>query len=132
MKDRKLFYGFRCPMGARDCKIGITGHPEVRLGGYQNSYSRNSHVACFDTLYIGPQRAVNNLEKVIKQKYDWQIERDGRGASEWVSNIDIVGIESMVDELIDGYKFKIEKVPAEFLPLTVDNISDLRRHYGLG
>jgi hypothetical protein len=57
----KGLYAFNDPLGAPDAKAGITGHFEVRLGVYQNSYSRNSHVACFDILYIGPARAIENL-----------------------------------------------------------------------
>lgn len=118
---KKLLYGFKCPMGAPDSKIGITGHWEVRQGVYQNSYSRNSHVACFDIVYAGEPTAINNLEKVIKQRYDWNIERDGRGASEWIANTMPSDIEKLVDELIEGYHFKIVKVPKKFLPLTIDN-----------
>ena len=121
MDDWKLFYVFKDPMGSIDSKIGITGHPAVRLGVYQNSYSRKSHIACFDVVYIGPSRAVANLEKAVKQTFDWSIERDGRGASEWVSQT-YSTIESKIDELINGYKFKITKVPKGFLPLTVDNL----------
>jgi len=122
MNGNKLFYVFGCPMGAPDVKVGITGHPAVRLGTYQIAYSRNSHVACFDRVYLGPARAIQSLEKAIKQRYDWNIERDGRGASEWVSNITPAEIEKLVDDLIDGYKFKIRKVPKKYLPLTVDNL----------
>lgn len=123
MTDQKLFYIFKDPLGAIDSKIGITGHPAVRLGVYQNSYSRRSHVACFDVAYIGPSNAVGNLEKAVKQKFDWHIERDGRGASEWISKLH-TDIEKEIDELIQGYRFKIEKVSSEFLPLTVDNLAD--------
>lgn len=123
MKDWKLFYIFKDPLGSIDSKIGITSHPAVRLGVYQNSYSRKSHVACFDTVYIGPSRAVANLEKAVKQTFDWQIERDGRGASEWISETYFT-IETKIDEIIDGYKFKVVKVPKKFLPLTVDNLEE--------
>ena len=121
MNNQKLFYIFKDPMGSIDSKIGITSHPAVRLGVYQNSYSRKSHVACFDKVYIGPTRAISNLEKAVKQHFDWHIERDGRGASEWVAKT-YTEIESEIDSLIDGFKFKVKKVPKKFLPLTVDNL----------
>lgn len=124
MNDQKLFYIFKDPMGSIDSKIGITGHPAVRLGVYQNSYSRKSHVACFDVVYIGPSRAIANLEKAVKQTFDWNIERDGRGHSEWIS-MTYLSIEKRIDELIDGYKFKITKVPKKYLPLTTDNLENL-------
>lgn len=122
--EQKLFYIFKDPMGSIDSKIGITGHPAIRLGVYQNSYSRKSHVACFDVVYVGPSRAIGSLEKAVKQVFDWNIERDGRGASEWIAKT-YKSIEEEIDRLIEGYKFKIIKVPAIFLPLTVDNLADL-------
>lgn len=124
MNGRKLFYVFKDPLGSGDSKVGITGHPEIRLGVYQNSYSKKSHTACFDIAYIGLPRAVNNLEKTVKQEFDWDIELDGRGHSEWVSQPYTV-IESKIDEIIDGFKFKVQKIPKRFLPLTVDNLYKL-------
>jgi hypothetical protein len=121
MNNQKLFYIFKDPMGSIDSKIGITGHPAVRLGVYQNSYSRKSHVACFDVVYFGPARAIASLEKAVKQRFDWNIERDGRGSSEWINQTHKT-IEVQIDELISGYKFKIQKVPKRYLPLTVDNL----------
>jgi hypothetical protein len=123
MKGQKLFYIFKDPMGSSDSKIGITGNPTVRLGVYQNSYSKKSHTACFDIVYIGPARAITNLEKAVKQEFQWEIELDGRGHSEWVG-LDYKPIEKQIDDLIDGYKFKVIKVPKKYLPLTVDNYDD--------
>lgn len=130
MIDWKLFYIFKDPMGSIDSKIGITSHPAVRLGVYQNSYSRKSHVACFDVVYIGPSRAIANLEKAVKQKFDWHIERDGRGASEWISQT-YTEIEKEIDTLIEGYKFKVTKVPKKYLPLTVDDLEAFNEAYEL-
>jgi hypothetical protein len=130
MKGQKLFYIFKDPMGALDSKVGITGSPAVRLGVYQNSYSRKSHVACFDVVYIGPARVIGNLEKAVKQEFNWDIDRDGRGHSEWISQT-YKTLETKIDELIEGYAFKVVKVPKRFLPLTVDNLPGLLEHYGL-
>lgn len=124
MKGKKLFYIFKDPLGSLDSKAGITGKPEVRLGVYQNSYSKKSHTACFDVVYIGPARAIDQLEKAVKQELDLDIELDGRGHSEWIS-LPVSAIESKVDEIINGYKFKITKISKKFLPLTVDNLNDL-------
>lgn len=121
MKGQKLFYIFKDPMGSSDSKIGITGHPASRLGNYQNSYSKKSHTACLDVVYVGPARAISNLENAVKQEFKWDIELDGRGYSEWV-NMTYRAIESEVDQIIDGYKFKVTKVPRKYLPLTVDNL----------
>jgi hypothetical protein len=112
-------------MGSLDSKVGITGNPTVRLGVYQNSYSKRSHTACFDVVYIGPARAIANLEKAVKQELDLDIERDGRGHSEWVS-MEAKVIETKIDEIIDGYKFKVTKVPKKYLPLNVDNFNEFK------
>lgn len=121
MNGQKLFYIFKDPMGSLDSKVGITGNPAVRLGVYQNSYSKRSHTACFDVVYIGLARAIANLEKAVKQEFDWHIERDGRGHSEWVS-CEYSTIAKDIDKIIEGYQFKVRKVPKKFLPLTVDNL----------
>ena len=123
MRGQKLFYIFKDPMGAKDSKVGITGSPAVRLGVYQNSYSKNSHTACFDVVYIGPARVIGNLEKAVKQEFNWDIDRDGRGHSEWISQTHTT-LETALDSIIDGYKFKVVKVPKKFLPLTVDNLEE--------
>jgi hypothetical protein len=127
MNGQKLFYIFKDPMGSLDCKIGVTSNPQVRLGIYQTSYSRKSHIACFDTVYIGPSRSIKNLENTIKLKLDQFIEMGGIGHTEWV-NKDCQTIENLVDEIIDGYKFKVTKISSEFLPLTIDNIKNLLEH----
>lgn len=130
MNGQKLFYIFKDPMGSIDSKVGITGSPAVRLGVYQNSYSRKSHVACFDVAYIGPARVIGNLEKAVKQQFNWDIERDGRGHSEWISQT-YASLEQAIDEIIAGYNFKVVKVPKKLLPLTVDNLEAFKKHFGL-
>lgn len=124
MNGHKLFYIFKDPMGSIDSKVGITGSPAVRLGVYQNSYSKKSHTACFDVVYIGPSRVIGNLEKAVKQEFSWDIDRDGRGHSEWISQT-YTTLEDAIDSIIDGYKFKVKKVPKKYLPLTVDNLGSL-------
>jgi len=124
MDGQKLFYIFKDPMGSMDSKVGITGNPDVRLGVYQNSYSRKSHVACFDVVYVGPARVIGNLEKAVKQEFNWDIDRDGRGHSEWISQT-YTNIEIKIDEIIEGYGFKVVKVPKRLTPVTADNLSSL-------
>lgn len=110
-------------MGSIDSKVGITGSPAVRLGVYQNSYSKKSHTACFDVVYIGPARVIGNLEKAAKQQFSWDIDRGGRGHSEWVSHTH-THIETAVDEIISGYQFQVKKIPKRFLPLSMDNLEE--------
>lgn len=123
MNGQKLFYIFKDPMGSIDSKVGITGSPAVRLGVYQNSYSKKSHTACFDVVYIGPARVIGNLEKAAKQQFSWDIDRGGRGHSEWVSHTH-THIETAVDEIISGYQFQVKKIPKRFLPLSMDNLEE--------
>ena len=122
MNGKKLFYVFKDPMGSSDSKVGITGNPIVRLGVYQNSYSKKSHTACFDVVYIGPKGAIEKLEKEVKQEFNWEIELDGRGHSEWVSQ-NYSAIEAKIDQIIEGHRFKVTKVSKKYLPLTIDNLS---------
>ena len=129
----KGLYIFRCPLAQYTkriaCKIGITGSWWARFSGYQNSYSRLNHKACFDLVYVGPPRAINLLEKIIKERYDWAIASDKGGESEWLDNMDVHDIEKIIDGLIDGFKFKIIKVEAKWLPLSKDNLVDfLKAH----
>lgn len=128
MDNWKLFYVFQDPLGSSDSKIGITGSPAVRLGVYQNSYSSRSHLAQFDCVYYGEKKTVEHLEKVIKQVYDWEIERDGRGFSEWIWNQTSKDIEDKIDEVIDGYKFKVKKLPKSLLPVNIENLEEILEH----
>lgn len=121
-----LFYVFQDPFGAPDSKAGKTGHAEVRLGVYQNSYSSRSHLAQFDYAYFGSKRAIDNLEKAIKQEFDWDIEQDGRGFSEWIWDHTGEQVAGKVDGIIQGYRFKVTKVPAEFLPLNINNLEQFK------
>lgn len=121
-----LLYIFQCPFGKPNSKVGKTGHPGVRLGGYQNSYSFDGHVAQFDYAFVGTKSAVSKLEIRLKQEYNWDIERDGRGHSEWVSNHTSKQILKKVQETIDSCHYKVRMVPKEFLPITVDKLDDLQ------
>lgn len=129
----KGFYIFRCPLaqytGDVACKIGITGSWWARLSGYQNSVSRRNHTACFDMVYVGPKRAIELLEKTIKERYGWAIASDKGGESEWLDNMDVQEIEKIVDDLIEGYRFKIVKVDTKWLPLTKDNLEEFLSTY---
>lgn len=117
-----ILYIFQDPLGADDSKAGKTSHPDVRLGVYQNSYSARSHLAQFDYAFYGSKKAVDNLEKAIKTEFDWDIEQDGRGFSEWISNHTSAQVLEKVEEIIEGYRSKVTKVPNEFLPLNINNL----------
>jgi len=119
------FYIFQDPMGSDDCKVGITSNPEVRLGQYQNSYSSRSHLAQFDIIYVGESHVIANLEKAVKTLFDWDIEHNGRGFTEWVSHHTAAQIEAIVDEIIDGYKFRVTKISKELMPVNVHNVEEI-------
>lgn len=120
--NTKLFYGFQDPMKAPDSKIGISKNPKVRLGTYQNSYSSRSHIAQFDWAFYGEASVINRLEKKAKEQFDWDIEKDGRGHSEWIWNHTSSDTLAKIQELINGFNYKVYPVPKQFLPLTVYNI----------
>ena len=80
-------------------------------------------------VYVGPARAIALLEKTIKERYDWAIASDKGGESEWLDNHSVEDIEKIVDELIEGYCFKIIKVDARWLPLTKDNLAEFLETY---
>ena len=125
----KLLYVFKCPVGAPDCKIGITSNPVVRLGTYQNAFSRNAKIACFDYVYVGPPTAIQRLEKAIKDQFDCDIQRDGPGVTEWIADKTPEFLAAEIDKLIDGYKFKIVKVKPKFLPLSSENMDQFFAEY---
>lgn len=82
-------------------------------------------------VYIGPKRAIELLEKTIKERYGWAIASDKGGESEWLDNMDVHEIEKIVDELIEGYRFKIVKVDSKWLPLSKDNLEEFKLAHGL-
>jgi hypothetical protein len=120
----KGLYVMLDPFGGPDAKIGKTGHFEVRLGVYQNSYSSRSHVAQFAHVWVGDASAIDRLEAVLKKEFDWEIELDGRGHSEWMQDIDIDDVVQKIQQMIDDYRFKVRKVDQKFLPLTIYNLDE--------
>lgn len=72
--------------------------------------------------YWGGKNAVGNLESAIKREYDWSIDMGGQGMTEWIGNQNVDDIVDKIDRLIEGYKFKVYKMPKDLLPITVENI----------
>lgn len=121
-----IFYIFQDPMGIDSCKAGLTSSPAVRLGVYQNSYSARSHIAQFDYAFVGTKNAISKLESRVKQDFDWDIERDGRGFSEWIDFHTNKQVLEKVQEIINSCHYKVQAVPTELLPITVDNLDDIQ------
>ena len=114
-------YAFKDPLGSSDVKIGVTSNPKVRLGCYQTSYSARSHRACFDHVWVGKPTHIDSLEKQLKNKYKWDIDHDGRGRSEWVSDVGIDNIIAAVEEEIKAWHYHVQPLDAAF-PVTADDI----------
>jgi hypothetical protein len=85
--------------------------------------NKESHAQILGFLQGTIKGVIGNLEKVAKQQFSWDIDRDGRGHSEWISQT-YTTLETAIDGIIDGYKFKVVKVPKKFLPLTVDKLEE--------
>lgn len=123
-----LFYIFADPMGDKSCKIGISSKGDVRLGTYQNSYSSRSHQAQFDCAWYGTSKVISKLELTAKSEFEWDIERDGRGHSEWVYDLSVQDIAKQVEDIIDGFHYKVWPVPKQFLPMTVEKYKEFREY----
>ena len=80
-------------------------------------------------VYVGPDRAIMLLEKTIKERYNWAIASDKGGESEWLDNHSVREIEKIVDDLIDGFKFKITKVDSKWLPLSKDTLEEFLKEH---
>lgn len=123
-----IFYIFADPMGDMACKIGLTTKGDIRLGTYQNSVSARSHSACFDRAWYGTSKVISKLELTAKSEFDWEIERDGRGHSEWVYDMSVEDIEHKVNDIINGFHYKVWPVPKQFLPMTVEKYAQFKEH----
>lgn len=111
---KRWMYAFKDPFGSGDIKIGITSNPKMRLGVYQCAYSAKSHRACFDYVWEGPSAQIEKLEQQLKLNYNWQIESDSLGESEWVTDTSLEEIISIVDKLVQGWRFHIAPLDYQF------------------
>lgn len=114
LKTLRWMYAFRDPFGSGDIKVGITSNPRMRLGVYQCAYSARSHKACFDYVWEGPPQQIEKLEQVLKQQYNWQIESDSLGESEWITETTLEEIISIVDNLILGWRAHVAPLDFKF------------------
>ena len=124
---KSVFYLKRNPFPEIATKPGITSHPAVRLGTYQNSFYHGSHMAAFDVVWIGERSYISKLERRILEKYNWNIEKDGRGFSEWVGGVSVEDMEVAVQNIIDTHFYHITKVDKALGPFTLNNIEILER-----
>jgi len=123
MKRFSLFYIFPCPLGDNSCKIGLTTNARIRLEVYGMSYSNRKHTASFDSIYYGSPTAIINLEAAVKTHFYDYIEPSG-GRTEWVLDHSLSTVDQQVQNIINGHRFKIKKLPQHLLPLTLHNLNE--------
>jgi hypothetical protein len=129
MSNLKLLYLMTPPDGGVDVKIGITAleKADSRLGNYQNSLGPRftcKWVRC----WVGDGSEIVRLEKVLKRHYKNNIINSGRGHTEWIADIFWTEIEPVVNETIEGHRFKVKPVEKQFLPLSMKNLNSLREN----
>ena len=124
MKRFSLFYVFPCPLGDNSCKIGLTTNARMRLDVYGMSYSNRKHTACFESVYYGSPTAIINLEAAVKTHFYDYIEPSS-GRTEWVLDHSLRTVDHQVQNIINGHRFKIKKIPQQLLPVTVHNLNNV-------
>lgn len=97
-----LLYIKATPFSQTEFKIGISAikHTASRLGTYQNAFGP-SYRERFETVWLGPEQDIRELERLLKIHFRNKIAGTTRGYTEWVTNIDY-------DELCDEIQNKIE------------------------
>lgn len=127
---RKWFYIIQDPFGRNDFKIGITANPRVRLAAYQNAMSSKSYVARFTRVWEGSDNHIGKLESYLKYTFNWAIESDKAGHSEWISDTTIDAIIAEVEKTITGMRYHIKPLEANMPVLISDLDTVLGDQYG--
>ena len=120
----KWFYTIQDPFGGPDFKIGVTSNPRVRLAAYQMAFSSRSHIARFDRVWEGTADHIDNLELYLKNTFNWKIEFDKAGHSEWVSDTSLETIVGEVEKTIAGMRFHIKPLDAT-MPVLITDLDDI-------
>jgi len=127
---KKWFYVIQDPFGRNDFKIGITANPRVRLAAYQNAMSSRSYVARFTRVWEGNGDHIDKLEAYLKNTFNWDIEFDKAGHSEWISDTTLDTIVSEVEKTIAGMRFHIKPLESQMPVLISDLDAILGEQYG--
>ena len=111
-------------------KAGKTKLPtfQMRIGNYQQGNGPNYQVI-WPMCWIGEKSVVDKLEQTIMNLFKDQRPLKGRGYTEWVKDETIESITDKINEIVQGYKYKVEPVDKQFLPITVDNVAYVQDHY---
>jgi len=125
-----LFYLMPTPDDTDDVKVGITRLEvsQIRLGTYQQALGPRL-MARWEVAWIGEQTEIEAMEREVKKEFKKDILYEGRGYSEWVSGYSAHTIKPIIQEIIDGFRFKVTPVAAEHLPITVDNLPQVQERY---
>jgi hypothetical protein len=125
-----LFYLLPTPDDSDDVKVGITRLEvsQIRLGTYQQALGPRL-MARWEVAWIGEQTEIEAMEREVKKEFRKDILYEGRGYSEWVSGYSAHTIKPVIQEIIDGFRFKVTLVAAEHLPITVDNLPQVQERY---
>ena len=98
------FYIKRSPLGdARTFKIGISAlrHIDSRRGTYQNSFGP-TYKERFETLWVGPEQDIRELERLLKIKFRKKVAGTSRGLTEWITDIKYEDLVAEVITMIEG------------------------------
>ena len=125
----KLFY-LRNPLNTPHWKGGGSKLQNAysRLGTYQNAFGPE-YKESWKHIWIGSEKQIDYLEEIFHQYWDSQIENIDVGNSEWVSNVSEDEVVSSVQMIREEYFIKVQDVPQEFKPFTIDKIEPLKKWY---
>jgi hypothetical protein len=73
-------------------------------------------------VWEGPAKQIEKLERVLKEQYKWEIESDKLGESEWITDITIDDLITVVNNEIQGWRFHIAPLDFEF-PIKQDDVN---------
>lgn len=122
----KLFY-LRNPLDTPHWKGGVSQLKNAysRMGTYQNAFGP-AYKETWKHIWIGAPRQIDKLEELFHQYWDKQIEDIDAGNSEWVSNVTEQEVIDSVERIREEYFLKVNDVPDEFKPFTMDKIEALK------
>ncbi len=122
------FYIKKSPLGENVFKVGIFSikHIYSRLGTYQNSFGP-TYRERFESVWIGPEQDIRELERLIKIKYRNKIAGTTRGKTEWITDIDYDTLVKDIQKEIDDLGVLVNK-PQGFGEIFEEDIESLQNY----
>jgi hypothetical protein len=123
------FYIKKSPLGDRDFKIGITAirHIASRLGSYQNAFGP-TYQERFETIWIGPEEHIRELERLLKINYRNKIAGTSRGFTEWITDINYEDLVIDIQKTIDALGVEADK-PKNYAQIFEDDARRLQSEF---